>query len=152
MQQFPSSNLALVSAYRRHNFRHEGSGFWRLQLHPKSRLMTSINSSSPSTQIRSNPYHSDFDVYNFFISSSTVRITFTNVTLFPHCTVNPIYAFSEIKLRGIVPNSYIHASVSNSNIPRISLPIWMQQIGRPILGIRKLLTDTWMWKLGDRTI
>ncbi len=35
--------------------------------------MTSINSSSPSTQIRFNPYPSDCDVNNFFISSSTVR-------------------------------------------------------------------------------
>ncbi len=25
-------------------------------------------------------------------------------------------------------------------------------IGRPILGIYKLLSDTWMWKLGDRTL
>ncbi len=26
-----------------------------------------------------------------------------------HCTENPIYVFPEMKLRGLVPNSYIHA-------------------------------------------
>jgi hypothetical protein len=27
----------------------------------------------------------------------------------PHCTENPIYVFPETKLRGLVPNSYIHS-------------------------------------------
>ncbi len=31
----------------------------------------------------------------------------------PHCTKHPIYAFQEMKLRGLVPNSYIHVSVSD---------------------------------------
>jgi hypothetical protein len=43
-----------------------------------------------------------------------------------HCTENPIYAFPEMKLRGLVPNSYIHVSVS-VHILRIGLPIWLQQ-------------------------
>ncbi len=43
-----------------------------------------------------------------------------------HCE-NPIYVFQETKLRGLVPNSYIHVPVSDLNIPRISLPIWLQQ-------------------------
>ncbi len=30
-----------------------------------------------------------------------------------HCTENPIYLFPEMKLRGLVPYSYIHVSVSN---------------------------------------
>ncbi len=57
-----------------------------------------------------------------------------------------------MKLCGLVPNSYIHVSVSDLYISRISLPIWLQQttVGRQILGIYKLLTDTWMQKLGDR--
>jgi hypothetical protein len=29
-----------------------------------------------------------------------------------HCTENQIYVFPEVKLRGLVPNSYIHVSVS----------------------------------------
>ncbi len=33
----------------------------------------------------------------------------------------------EMKLRGLVPNSYIHVAVSDQNIPRIGIPIWMQQ-------------------------
>jgi hypothetical protein len=44
-----------------------------------------------------------------------------------HCTENPIYVFPEMKLRGLVPNSYIHVSVSNFYIPRIGLPIWLHQ-------------------------
>ncbi len=44
-----------------------------------------------------------------------------------HCTENPIYVFPEIKLRGLIPNSYIHVSVSDLYIPRIGLPKWLQQ-------------------------
>ncbi len=44
-----------------------------------------------------------------------------------HCTENLIYVFPEMKLCGLVPNSYIHFSVSNLYIPRIGLPIWLQQ-------------------------
>ena len=43
-----------------------------------------------------------------------------------HCTENPIYVFLEMKLRGLVPNSYIHVSVSNLYIPMIGLSIWLQ--------------------------
>ncbi len=38
-----------------------------------------------------------------------------------------MYVFPEMKLRGLVPNSYIHVSVSDLYIPRIGLPIWLQQ-------------------------
>jgi hypothetical protein len=38
-----------------------------------------------------------------------------------HCSKNPIYVFREMA------SSYIHVSVSNLYIPRISLPIWLQQ-------------------------
>ncbi len=40
---------------------------------------------------------------------------------------NPIYVFPEMKLHGLIPNSYIHVSLSGLYIPRIALPIWMQQ-------------------------
>jgi hypothetical protein len=43
-----------------------------------------------------------------------------------HCAENPIYVFFEMKLRGLVPNSYIHESVCDLYIPRIGLPIWLQ--------------------------
>jgi hypothetical protein len=44
-----------------------------------------------------------------------------------HCTENPIYVFPDMKLCGLVPNSYIHISVSDLYIPRIGLPIWLPQ-------------------------
>jgi hypothetical protein len=44
-----------------------------------------------------------------------------------HCTDNPIYVFPEMELRGLVPSSYIHVSVSELYIPRIGLPIWLHQ-------------------------
>jgi hypothetical protein len=45
----------------------------------------------------------------------------------PHCTENPIDIFPEMKLCGLVPDSYIHVSVSNLYIPPIGVPIWLQQ-------------------------
>ncbi len=45
------------------------------------------------------------------------------------CTKNLIYLFPEMKTRGLVPNAYIHVSVSDLYILRIDLPIWL------ILGI-----------------
>ncbi len=47
--------------------------------------------------------------------------------LYLHCTENPIYVFPEMKLRGLVPNTYIHVSVRVIYIPRIGTPIWLQQ-------------------------
>jgi hypothetical protein len=46
-------------------------------------------------------------------------------------TENPVYVFPEMKLRGLLPNSYIHVSVSVCS-----------KIGRLTLGIYKLLTYT----------
>ncbi len=56
-----------------------------------------------------------------------------------------------MKLCGLVPNSYIHVSVSDLYIPRISL-IGCSKIGSPILRINKSLADTWVCKLGNRTL
>ncbi len=39
-----------------------------------------------------------------------------------HCTENPIFVFPEMKMRGLIPNSYIHVSVSDFYIPSIGLP------------------------------
>ncbi len=47
-------------------------------------------------------------------------------------------------------SSYTHVSLRDLNISRIGLPILLQEICGPILGIYKSLTDTWMWKLGLR--
>jgi hypothetical protein len=54
-----------------------------------------------------------------------------------YCTENAKQIFPEMKLRSLVPNSYIHLSVSHLNIPKIALPIL-----RPIVGIYKSLKGT----------
>ncbi len=66
--------------------------------------------------------------------SRYVEFLFTPI---PHSTKNPIYVFPEMKLCGLVPNAYIHVSVSDLCIPRIGLHIWLQHntVDRPILGI-----------------
>jgi hypothetical protein len=51
-----------------------------------------------------------------------------------HGSKNPIYVFPEMKLRGFIPNSYNHVSVSNLYIPRDGLPIWLQQNRQADLG------------------
>ena len=67
-----------------------------------------------------------------------------------HCTENWIYIFSEKELRSLIPDSYIHVSVSDLYIPgSVHIFSW-SRIGRPIVGIYKSLTDTWTWKLGLR--
>ncbi len=53
-------------------------------------------------------------------------------------------------ISGPQPNFHIHVSVSHLYISMISLPILLEEICRPILGLYKSLTDTWMLKLGLR--
>jgi hypothetical protein len=48
--------------------------------------------------------------------------------------------FPEKEYRGLSPN--FHASVSDLYISTIGLPILLEEICRPILGLYKLLTDT----------
>jgi hypothetical protein len=50
--------------------------------------------------------------------------------------------FPEKEYRGISPNFHIHASLSDLYIPTIGLPILLEEICRPILGLYKSLTDT----------
>jgi hypothetical protein len=50
--------------------------------------------------------------------------------------------FPEKEYRGPSPNFHIHASVSDLYIPTTSLPILLEEIYRPILGLCKSLTDT----------
>ncbi len=50
--------------------------------------------------------------------------------------------FPEQELRGHSPNFHIHISVRDIYIPMIDLPILLQEICGPILGIYKSLTDT----------
>ncbi len=59
-------------------------------------------------------------------------------------TENSKQIFPEKELRGQYPNFHIHVSVRDLYIPTIDLPILLQEICGPILGIYKSLTDTWM--------
>jgi hypothetical protein len=49
--------------------------------------------------------------------------------------------FQTKELHGYNPNFHIHVSVSDLYIPTIDLPILLQEICGPILGIYKSLTD-----------
>jgi hypothetical protein len=52
----------------------------------------------------------------------------------------------EKEYRGPSPNFHIHASVSDLYIPTIVLPILLEEICRPILGLYKSLTElTGLW-------
>jgi hypothetical protein len=48
----------------------------------------------------------------------------------------------EKEYRGLSPNFHIHVSVSDLYITTIGLPILLEEICRPILGLYKSLTDT----------
>jgi hypothetical protein len=50
--------------------------------------------------------------------------------------------FPEKELLDHSPNFHIHVSVIDLNIPTMDLPILLQEICGPILGIYKSLTDT----------
>jgi hypothetical protein len=50
-------------------------------------------------------------------------------TLYRHCSENLNQIVPEIKLRGLVHNSYIHVYMKNFYIPRICLLILLQQNG-----------------------
>ncbi len=69
------------------------------------------------------------------------------------CTAKTKYKNFETNIprKGISsPNFHIHASVSDLYISTIGLPILLEEVCRPILGLYTSLTDTWMWKLGLR--
>jgi hypothetical protein len=59
-----------------------------------------------------------------------------------HCKENPIYVFLFWELCVLSPNFYIHVSVSDLYILWIGPHISCSRIGRLIVGIYKLLTDT----------
>jgi hypothetical protein len=65
-------------------------------------------------------------------------------TLLRTNTENLKRIFPEKELCGHRPNFHIHVSVSDLYIPTLDLPILLQEICGPILGIYKSLTDTHM--------
>jgi hypothetical protein len=52
-----------------------------------------------------------------------------------HCTENSKQIFPEMKLRGLIPNFYIHVSVSFLYIPSVSPPILLYCIYGPIVRV-----------------
>ena len=50
--------------------------------------------------------------------------------------------FPEKEYRGLSPDFHIHASVSDLYIATIGLPILLEEICGPTLGLYKSLTDT----------
>ncbi len=50
--------------------------------------------------------------------------------------------FPEKEYRGLSPNFYIHVSVRELYVPTMGLPILLEEICGPVLGIYKSLTDT----------
>jgi hypothetical protein len=79
---------------------------------PFNSLSKSSKSTKGFTLVKENPF---------------IRAVETKKKAVPYCTENMIYVFPEMKLSGLVPNSYIHVSMRNLYTPRIGLPIWLQQ-------------------------
>jgi hypothetical protein len=50
--------------------------------------------------------------------------------------------FPEKEYRGLSPNFHIHVSVIDLYIPTIGLPILLEEICGPLLGLCETLTDT----------
>ncbi len=50
--------------------------------------------------------------------------------------------FPEKEYRGLSPNFHIDVSVIDLYVPMIGLPILLEEICRPLLGLYKSLTDT----------
>ncbi len=61
-----------------------------------------------------------------------------------HCKEDTDLCIPRNELRGFVPSFHIHVPVSDLYIPTIGPPVLLQQQGRSIVGIHKLLTDTRM--------
>jgi hypothetical protein len=61
-----------------------------------------------------------------------------------HCPENLTPIFLEMKLCGLIPNFYIHVSVSDLHIPTIGQKTLYIKIGGPSVGIHK-----WLMQIQD---
>jgi hypothetical protein len=81
------------------------------------------------------------NIWLLLSENNKIEISYLN---YPHTAKNQ-YRKLEINIprKGIArPNFHIHVSVSDLYIPKIDLPILLQEICGPILGIYKSLTET----------
>ncbi len=117
---------------------------------------------------RDKPWSCNFVGYHFCFLNLMHSF---HIPVLRHCKEDPIYVFPDLKLCGLVPSCHIHVSVSDLCIPR-SETVWPRSqlphsciyerfmysqdpsayfaASRPILGIYRPLTDTWLRKLGAR--
>ncbi len=88
--------------------------------------------------------------FGFLIKGKLIRSN--SVLLSKHFRIQKIgNKFSQRKkLRCHSHSFHIQVYVSVLYIPKIDLPVPLQEICGPILGIFESLTDTWIWKLGLR--
>ncbi len=115
---------------------------------------------SPEVQVLLNIFTSPY-IYNIGAATERKGPTYlpTTKSWYRICSTTP-YQKSDLSItrnetaRFVVSNSYIHVSVSNLYIHRVGLPIWLQQNRQTDSGNiqYKSLTDTWMWRLGGRTL
>ncbi len=75
-------------------------------------------------------------------STATTKTFCRSAFLYPHCREDPIYVFPEMKLLGLVPDSYIHVSVSDLYIPTIGPPILLRYMN---VGIGNEVTQSHFW-------
>jgi hypothetical protein len=79
--------------------------------------------------------------YKHFLSGSQKALC-SSIALQRQNTGILKHIFREKEYRGLSPNFHIHASVSDLYIPTIGLPILLEEICKPILGLYKSLTET----------
>ncbi len=83
----------------------------------------------------------------YIITTKYVHTSWQSSSWTAHCNENPIHVFPEKELSGLSTNFHIHVSVSVYSQDR---SVHIFSYSRPIVGIYKSLTDTWMWKSGQR--
>ncbi len=84
-----------------------------------------------------NPIHRtdemlNYKIYTYFSShvarnGSSAAAAIAHATMQRNCAENSKQIFPDMKLRRLVPNSYMHDSVGDLYIPTISLPIQLQE-------------------------
>ncbi len=86
----------------------------------------------------------------YIITTKYVHTSWQSSSWTAHCNKNPIYVFPEKELPCLSTNFHIHVSVSVYSQDRSVHIFSYSRKGRPIVGIYKSLTDTWIWKSGLR--